>query len=212
MVDICKSAADIQKLLDIDIGDDKLEKLNIYHGLLQKWQKGINLVSATTLNNAWNRHFLDSAQLLRFIDSDVKVIADLGSGAGFPGLVLAVLNPNLEVHLIESDERKCLFLRTVSRGTGVNVSIHNQRIENVADSISPDLVTARAFANLNTIFDNSILWANRNKNLQLLLLKGEKAPDEIRVAQDSYSFNYKFLPSITSGQANIISVNSLSCV
>ena len=102
--------------LDIDVSREMREKLEIYHRLLLKWQKAINLISPRTIQEAWIRHFADSAQLTRYIPvaSDVSressIVADLGSGAGFPGLVLAMLRDDLDIHLIESDQRKCQFL------------------------------------------------------------------------------------------------------
>ena len=124
--------------------------LKHYYGLLLKWQKTINLVSPSTLDDAWNRHFEDSIQVVSYIPENMKILCDIGSGAGFPGLVIAIERPDIQVHLVESDSRKCAFMRTVSRETNLsNVTIHNDRIENVIGDIDADYVSARALASLN---------------------------------------------------------------
>ena len=123
-------------------------RLKTYLSLLEKWQPKINLISNNTLDIAWDRHFEDSLQLLNILPEGEKTLFDLGSGAGFPGLVLAIAREDLNVHLVESDQKKCSFLKTVSRETKTPVEIHNSRIETVSRETSPDIVTARALASL----------------------------------------------------------------
>ncbi|MCB1681112.1 MAG: 16S rRNA (guanine(527)-N(7))-methyltransferase RsmG [Rhodospirillales bacterium] len=200
---------DLQKALHLS--QAVMERLTIYHSLLLKWQKSINLVSDSTLDEAWHRHFYDSAQILTYFPEDARVCADLGSGAGFPGLVLAILNRDLNMNLIESDERKCLFLRTVSRETETDVSIHNERIERVTDSFVPDVVTARAFADLSKILDLCSVWIRKNNRLQLILLKGEKADEEIAAARTRFSFSVESFPSLTHPPASILCLRNLAC-
>ena len=113
----------------IDLSPETLEKLQIYHGLLVKWQEAINLVAHSTIDGAWNRHFLDSIQLVNFISPDVKTLIDLGTGGGFPGMVLAIVRPDIEVILVDSDSKKCEFLKTVSRETNVTVKVFDERLE-----------------------------------------------------------------------------------
>lgn len=186
------------------------EKLKIYNDLLVKWQKAINLVSKSTLPEARKRHFRDSEQLLQHIPEGVKVVVDLGSGAGFPGMVLAILNPSLEMHLIESDERKCQFLRVVSRETNTTVSIRNGRVEKVLQDLKPDLITARAFASLSEILGyTEAVWA-LNPQLELLLLKGQGVQNEIEEAQKKYRFESEFYPSETDPEARIIKISQVS--
>lgn len=132
-----------------DVSRETLERLRAYADLLVKWQRRINLVGRGTLDDLWRRHMLDSAQLWRLIDDDVASIADLGSGAGFPGLVLAILAPDdgPDITLIESDQRKCAFLHEVIRQTGANARVEAARLEDA--KIPPaDVVTARALARL----------------------------------------------------------------
>ena len=140
--------------LGLDVPRESIEKLDTYHALLLKWQKAINLISPKTIDDAWVRHFADSAQLSGYIPEGAKTIMDWGSGAGFPAMVLAMLRPSLDVHAVESDERKCQFMRTVSRETSVPIRIHTQRIEALElDSVNPDIITARALASVSVLLD-----------------------------------------------------------
>lgn len=131
------------------VSRETLDRLSAYADLLRKWQPKINLVGPSTLPDLWQRHFLDSAQLYPLLPDGTRRLADIGTGAGFPGLVLAILGVP-EVHLIESDSRKCAFLREAARVTGTPVSVHNKRIETVA-GLDADVVTARALAPLETL-------------------------------------------------------------
>jgi len=193
----------------IEISDEAFERLEIYHALLLKWQKAINIVSNNTIENAWHRHFLDSAQIVNFIGDDVKSYADLGCGGGFPGLVIAIMRPDIDTHLVESDERKCQFMRTVSRETSTPVTIYTQRIENISDAFIPDFVTARALSSLSNLLEYCMPWAENNKDLELCFMKGSRADEEISEAQKSYSFDCKTAKSITDGSAKILSISNL---
>ena len=95
--------------IEENVSRESLEQLHAYDALLHKWQKTINLVGRNTLHESWDRHILDSVQIAQYVSRESKTLYDLGSGAGFPGLVLAILRPDLDVHLIESDLRKCSF-------------------------------------------------------------------------------------------------------
>lgn len=192
-----------------NIADDARARLQIYHDLLLKWQKAINLVSPSTIKEAWTRHFLDSAQIIRLISPETEVIADLGSGAGFPGLVTAILRPDLKIHLVESDERKAQFLRTVSRETGIIVSIHAERIEKITEEISPDTITARALASLPELLKYAGPWIDANPDITMLCLKGEKAEEEVRVAKNSWHFDEEIYPSITESKAQILRIKNI---
>lgn len=193
----------------LNVSRETTDKLEIYLRLLMKWQKAINLVSSRTLQDAWIRHFVDSAQLLPLLPKRVKIIADIGSGAGFPGLVLAILNPCLDVHLIESDMKKCQFMRNVSRETNTEIIVHNKRIEDAHDLVQPDLITARALASLDELFDYTYPWAQKNKELQLLFLKGERSQEEINLAQQRYNFLCEVFESDTQAEANILRIANL---
>ena len=154
-------------------------QLEAYAELLQRWSGRINLVSRNTLGDLWRRHFLDSAQLLPFIPGKARRVVDLGSGAGFPGLVLAILGvPGVE--LIESDARKGVFLREAARIANAAVKIVDSRIETVRPHAA-DVVTARACAPL----DKLLPLAQRfiGPNTLCLFLKGEHAEEELTAAR-----------------------------
>lgn len=191
----------------IPVSRETQDKLEAYHALLLKWQKAINLVSPKTLDEAWVRHFADSAQLSALIPKDTKTVMDWGSGAGFPGLVLAIMNPDVEFRMVESDERKCQFMRTVSRETSTPLSAHQDRIEKIDLPVSVDMITARALAPLDQLLDYALPWAEENPDLGLLLLKGASVEDEITQAQKSFEFRVQKYQSITNPQASILHIS-----
>ena len=132
------------------VSRETLERLEGYAALLTKWQKTINLVARDSLGDLWRRHMLDSAALWPLIPEGSSVLVDLGSGAGFPGLVLAIMGMP-DVHLIESDARKCAFLTEAARLFSPNsVKIHRGRIESLAP-VPADVVTARALTDLDAL-------------------------------------------------------------
>ncbi len=164
-----------------------------------------------TLKDAEKRHFEDSLQLLNFIPDNIQTICDIGSGAGFPGLIVAIERPDLQIHLIESDTRKCAFMRTVSRETECeNVTIHNDRIENIMDDMQCDIVTSRALASLRQlIIYTQSQWAN-NANFQMILPKGQNYLDEINDARIKFEFDCVDHPSHTDDMARILIVNNIT--
>lgn len=178
-----------------------------------QWQKTINLVSPATLNDVWNRHFDDSLQLLDYIPEGVKSICDIGSGAGFPGMVIAIMRPDIDIQMIEADTRKCAFLKTVSRETRRdNCIIHNDRIENVIDTIEADCLTSRALASLRQILRYSQpLWHDKPEFL-MILPKGATVQDEIDEASKYYKFDYNLHQSQTDPKAKIITVNNICTI
>jgi 16S rRNA (guanine527-N7)-methyltransferase len=186
-----------------------LEKLELYHGLLLKWQKALNLVSPKTLDEAWIRHFADSAQLVPLLEGENGILVDIGSGAGFPGLVLAMMCPDLEVHLVESDERKCEFLRAVSRETQSRIHVRNTRIEALGDGLVPDIITARALADVKTLLDYSAGWAAKNPAVRCLFLKGRKGSEELSRARAFYDFTLSEIPSRTDPEGVVFDVRDI---
>ncbi len=210
------SSAGLKKMLPEEffqksgVSRETFATMRLYNEHLQKWQKAINLVSPKTLEDAWERHFYDSAQLFKFVPKSAKRFVDLGSGAGFPGLVLALMMPEVDFHFIESDERKCQFLKNVSRETERIVFIHNQRIEDALPGLEPDLITARAFASLSKILEISEVSWKRNPDLQFLLLKGKGADQEIEEAKKAYDFQVDMHPSETDSEGKILVISGVS--
>jgi len=191
--------------------DDSIKaRLRVYHDLLIKWQKSVNLVAPSTLAGAWERHFEDSIQVAEYLPEGIKSIADLGSGAGFPGLVLGVIRSDLEVHLIESDSKKASVLKVVSRETGaVNIHVHNGRIESVLPSLEVDVVTARALSNLTNLLDLSESQWGRAAPAFLIFMKGADSQNEAREARRFYDFDMASHPSKTDGNAAILCITGV---
>lgn len=186
------------------------KELETYERLLRLWQPKINLVSNQTLPHLWTRHFADSAQLPHLFP-DFTRWADLGSGAGFPGMVLALLlkgRPNATVHLIESDRRKAAFLRAVSRETGAPAEVHCARIEEALPTLfgQIDAISARALAPLPQL----ISWSREHllKNAVGVFLKGEDWRNELTVVTPIDNFKYSCFVSRTNPTARVIAVVS----
>lgn len=190
------------------VSRETMEKLGVYQALLVKWQKAINLVSPTTIEDAPERHFFDSAQMFRYIpDVDIR-LADMGSGAGFPGLVLALLGVR-EVHLIESDVRKATFLREVSRETSTPVTIHDRRVEDVKIE-NLDVITARALASLKDLLVHASSLGTDGHPFYCLFAKGLQHGEEVEKAQKQWSFGLDTYPSETDISGKILKITDLS--
>lgn len=187
-----------------NVSRETISRLQIYHDLLVKWQKAINLVSPKTLEDVWARHFEDSAQLTSHIPQNAK-ITDLGSGAGFPALVLAIVRPDLKVSVIESDSRKCEFLKNVSRETKCALTVSNERVEKILgkDDV-PDFITARAFASLSDILE---MVPESCRTATFLLLKGKTALEEVTEARKRFDFECEDFASQTDPEARILKIS-----
>ena len=194
-----------QILRSPDVSRETIERLYIYEELLLRWQKVKNLVAPSTLPELWSRHFADSLQILPLMPDAVTWV-DLGSGAGFPGLVIAIQlvgKPGSSVHLVESDHRKCAFLREVARETGAPAFVHNQRIENIAGKFEKiDAVTARALASMDKLLKLSrpIL----EKGAIGFFLKGQDVAAELTDNSIFSSVHLELLPSATDPNAKIV--------
>lgn len=186
------------------VSRETLEKLEAYEALLRKWQKAINLVGPNTLDDVPERHFFDSAQIFRYIpDVDVR-LADLGSGAGFPGMVLAMLGVK-DVHLVESDIRKATFLREVSRETETPVTIHDVRIEDCKIE-NVDVISARALAPLTDLLGHAARLATPGHSFYCLFAKGLQYREEIEKAQKKWVFEPETFPSETDMSGKILRI------
>ena len=166
----------------LNVSRETINKFQLYLTLLKKWQRRINLVSNSTLADAWRRHILDSGQLAAYYPPQTRQILDVGSGAGFPGLVLAIMG-GVTVDLVESDQRKAVFLSTVIRELGLPANVHNQRIE-VMPNLRPDVITARALAPVPKLLN--LIETQMSTECVCLFLKGASVKDELTNLQ-SYS-------------------------
>ena len=197
-----------------NVSRETIRRLNLYESALKLWQPRINLVASATLADLWHRHFHDSAQLLPLVPPEARSFADLGSGGGFPGLVLAILmaeGPARHFVLVESDRRKCAFLREVARQCGVPVEILSTRIENseTQDKLGQvDVVTARALAPLERLLGLAApLFGSETVGL---FLKGQGAHAEVEAARAMWAFDAEFVPSVTASDANVVVVRRLA--
>ena len=196
-----------------DVSRETLARLALYADLLRRWNRAINLVGRSSLEDLWRRHFLDSAQLLPLLPDPPagapRTLVDLGSGAGFPGLVLAILGAG-DVHLIESNRRKAAFLREVARQTGTAVTVHEQRIEAVGP-IAADVVTARACAPLDRLLGHASRFlgvggAGGRVSGRCLFLKGKGVEEELTEALNRWTLSLERSPSVTDPAGTILNI------
>lgn len=187
---------------DYDVPRGTMAAFDRYAALLAEWQGRMNLVGPATLSNLWDRHFADSAQLLP-IGGTGRSWLDIGAGAGFPGLVIAVLDPNARVTSVESIAKKCVFLRAVAAETGVagRVTVVNGRIE-AQPTRRFDVITARACAALGQLFEWGLRFAG--PETRWVLPKGIRAEDELALAQQRFRFEHALVPSRTEPAARIV--------
>jgi 16S rRNA (guanine527-N7)-methyltransferase len=186
------------------VSRETMDRLAAYLALLEKWNRAINLVSKATLADPWRRHLLDSAQLQPHLPEGPATVLDLGSGAGFPGLVLAILGgERLTVHLVESDARKAAFLREAARVADVAATVHNRRIEDL-QGFGADVVTARALAPIAAILDLAAPFMA--EKTQLLLLKGTQTHKELTDAQKNWTINTTLHPSRSDPSGFIVQI------
>lgn len=204
-----------QKLQDVTpVSRETFEKFQLYVSLLQKWQKKINLVASATLPDVWERHMIDSLQIQPIIESflrsklsenTVPTLLDFGSGAGFPGMILAMTG-KYDVHLMESDTRKTAFLREVARQTQTKLTCHNKRIEQI-DPFPADIITARGFAALGKILHFGQRFYHPETGY--ILLKGEKAATEIAEAEMNWTLSHISTPSMSDPRGVVLTVEKV---
>ena len=183
---------------DTSVSRETLERLRAYADLLERWNKTTNLVSASTLPDLWRRHFLDSAQVARFVGEGG--VTDLGSGAGFPGLVLAILAIP-DIHLVEADQKKVAFLREAARVTGAKVTIHPQRIEAIP-AITTVHITSRALASVSEIL--ALASPKMLPNAKFVLLKGQNVGVELTEARKLWKMHVEEHPSRSDPAARVV--------
>jgi len=188
----------------LSVSRETMERLAAYAALLEHWQRRINLVAADSLADLWRRHMLDSAQLLPLIPTPPAAALDIGSGAGFPGLVLAILGVR-GIRLVESDARKCAFLREAARLAGLalerDVFIVNRRLEAVTP-FAADLVTGRAVASLDLLLRFSEPF--RRTGTICLFHKGMRADEELTEAAKTWRMTVERFPSRSDPSGTIL--------
>jgi len=188
------------------VSRETLARLKAYADLLADWNARHNLVAKSTLPDLWHRHLWDSAQLVPLIPETARTLADLGSGAGFPGLVLAAMRPDLKVTLHEATTKKCTFLQAAAERMGLKVEIRNARLEDLPP-LPLDAVTARALAPLSLL----LTYAHRftGPNSVCLFLKGQNVGLELTGASKYWNMKASQVPSQTDPSAAIVVVREL---
>jgi 16S rRNA (guanine527-N7)-methyltransferase len=193
--------------LGVDVSRETQDQLDALVATLVRWQKAINLVGRATLGDIWTRHILDSAQIAGLVPEGAKTLADLGSGGGFPGLVVAALRPDLDVTLIEVDARKAAFLGEAARRMALKKlpRIVIKRIED-AEPAAADVVTARALAPLSQL----LAWADRHRMDTAICLfhKGKGWQGELTEAMKDWDIECQPLTSVTDRDAVILRIGS----
>ncbi len=205
--------ADREKALSMmSVSHETLARLDQYVGLLTRWQTIKNLVGPSTMPVVWTRHIADCAQLAHY-QTEARVWVDIGSGAGFPGLVLAILladRPGFQMHLVESNGRKVAFLREVARTLALPVVVHDCRIEAVQAELPAriDVLTARALASLHQLVTMQVS-ISQNPCIGLFL-KGQDVDAELTEASKYWNIQAEIHPSVTDPAGRIVEVIGLS--
>lgn len=201
----------VDLLPTLSVSRETEQRLQRIQSLLEKWNPAINLVSKATIPSAWQRHILDSAQL--YAEMDFDHWADLGSGGGFPGLVIAALaaekNPSGTIVLVEVDKRKATFLREAVRMLGLRAEVIAERIENLAP-LNVDVLSARALAPLPLLCEYALRHLDPGGTA--LFLKGAGWRDEVSESQRLWAFDYDVVPSETDPSAVILKVKAIKHV
>ncbi len=183
---------------DLSVSRETLQRLHLLEEMIKKWNVAINLVSRTSVDGLWNRHILDSVQIYRLAPPVVRRWVDIGSGGGFPGLVIACiakeLDPPRQFVLVESDLRKAIFLRQAAQAMTLDVTVLSERIE-VVSPLNANVLSARALAPLHLLCDYA--FRHLAPNGRALYQKGSSYPAEIVEAQKRWRFVYTVQPSET---------------
>jgi len=199
---------------ETDVSRETLERLEAYVALLTKWQSALNLVGSRSLSDVWHRHVLDSAQLIELAPAKARTWLDVGSGAGFPGLVLAILGAG-DVFLLEKDARKCAFLREAIRITGAQAHIVEHRVEIIVEMepeerpfSRPHVITARAVAPLGKLL--LMVAPLCDPETLCLFPKGQDVEHELTAIAKYPNIDVDKLPSRTASGAAILRIKGLA--
>jgi|TARA_B110000902_G_scaffold257860_1_gene326655 16S rRNA (guanine527-N7)-methyltransferase len=198
--------------LKTDVSRETFERLGSYVALIEKWNPRINLVSKASLVNLWDRHIWDSAQIFD-LEAKEGLWADFGSGGGMPAIILAIfakeMRSNTTFHLVESDQRKCAFLRTVVRELGLSAIVSAERIEELAP-LNADVICARALTDLNGLL--AFVERHSADGGIAIFPKGETWQKEIDQAQEFWSFEHEVIKSQTNSDAAILKIKDIARV
>lgn len=194
------------------VSRETVERLEHFAALFSKWAKAINLVAPSTLDDLWNRHIADSAQIFQLAPRP-KTWVDLGSGGGFPGVITAILlaeHGSGWVHLVESNNKKAAFLRTALAETGARGGVHPVRIEKAPELVAGcDTMSARALAELDLLLEFSRPWAERNSELKAYFHKGRDYRSEVEKSRRRWSFDLVIHESIIEKDSVVLEIGGI---
>ena len=188
------------------LNSEQKKCLEDYVSKLLQENENFNFIGKSTIDQTWHRHILDCAQLIQFIKNPQKKFADLGSGAGLPGMVLSILGLK-EIHLVEKSFRKADFLRKIKNISPNRVFVHQAKLEEL-ENINFDCIMSRALAPLDKLLEYCKKFLKDDG--YCLFLKGKNLPLEISQAKQKFSFEFELFPSLTSKESNIIRINKIS--
>ena len=198
---------------DISVSRETLDRLETYQRLIEKWNKSINLVSKSSIPDLWDRHIIDSVQVFQPTNPKPRQWLDIGSGGGFPGVVMACLlhekSPQTQMHFIESDLRKSVFLRTVLRELSLSGTVHAQRIQDVP-TCNADVISARALTELPGLI--GLAYRHLAPTGECLFPKGKTWGKEVDDARKQWNFDVKPITSVTNPDAVILRIGGISVV
>jgi 16S rRNA (guanine527-N7)-methyltransferase len=197
----------------MNVSRETMSRLDCYEALIKKWNPSINLVAKSTLAQLWSRHFLDSAQILRLSRVSQGHWVDIGTGGGFPGLIIAAMTletyPDLRFSFVESDLRKATFLRTAVRELGLSATVIADRAE-TTEPLHADVMSARALASLDKLL--ALAEIHLQPDGQAIFLKGAKYRKELSEALENWTFQSDEYPSLTDPTAMILSIGEIKRV
>ena len=193
------------------VSRETIISLKKYEDILIKANKSLNLIGNSTIKDIWTRHFLDSAQVIDFIDKNDKTLIDIGSGAGFPGLILAITSRDrkipLKIKLIEKSPKKTKFLKNLINKLHIDVEVINQNILKDSKKLSADVFVARAFKPLKIILE---LIHNKAENWKkFFIFLGKTGKYELLQASKIWDIEYKQRVSVTSNDSTVIEINRI---
>ncbi len=195
-----------QIINSFNVSRETIDKIELYVECLLDWQNKFNLIGKSTIENVWERHILDSIQLLKLLPKNYTNLMDIGTGAGLPGFIIAICEgEQKDIYLVDSSKKKCSFLEHVANECDVRVKIHADRVENMDTGITKiDVITARAFSSIDNII--RLTKPHIHSKTKYLLQKGINAKTELTNSKISSQLNVKYVSSITNKDAYILDI------
>ena len=193
------------------VSRETITSLKIYENLLIQANKRLNLIGHSTVNQIWTRHFLDSSQVIDFVDKNDEAMVDIGSGAGFPGLIIAILAKDrkipLKIRLIEKSPKKVKFLKDVITKLKLDVKVSNENILEQDNELNEDLIISRAFKPLKIILE--LIHKNAKNWKKIFIFLGKTGQNELLRVSKNWDIEYKQRMSVTNSDSIIIEINNL---